>query len=119
MNAVWWLHGKASHSYTVTSAPLTQWVIITEAQVQQHAVTAVRCQVLMKYARTLVLYCTGYRVSSTNNCCTSQPNQWLKPNHVRQVPYLELERIDFTTAEKSMKCFYSQHEITAINVSSS
>ena len=38
--------------------------------------------------------------------CTSGPKQWLEPKGIKQVPYLELGSIDFTSANKSMEEFH-------------
>ena len=47
--------------------------------------------------------------------CTLGPNQWLEPKSIKQVPYLELGSIDFTSrsANQSMKKFHQdapEHE---------
>ena len=36
--------------------------------------------------------------------CTSKENTWILPTAVKDIPYLMLEDIDFTSAEKKMKC---------------
>ena len=103
--------GKVNHSYAVSSAPLSPWVIIRSSG----AVACGHCTCMAGMGETCshigaLLYWLEYRVRTREDSCTSQPNQWLEPKCVKQVPYLELEKIDFTTAEKSMNLFYGQHE---------
>ena len=109
----WLVIGKVNHSYAVSSAPLTPWVIIRNSG----AVACGHCTCMAGLGETCshigaLLYWLEYQVRTREDSCTSHSNQWLEPKCVRQVPYLELERIDFTTAEKSMKQFYAQDENT-------
>lgn len=51
-----------------------------------------------------LLYWTEYQVQRyTAVTSTSKPNEWLQPKTIKQVPFLRLEDIDFTSAECSMK----------------
>ena len=58
-----------------------------------------------------LLYWMEYKVrTQEEQSSTSGPNPWLEPKPVRQVPYLELGNIDFTSAEKTMKkCHFDIH----------
>lgn len=53
-----------------------------------------------------LLYWLEYHIRKREQSCTSGPNQWLEPKGVKQVPYLELGSIDFTSANKRMKEFH-------------
>ena len=56
-----------------------------------------------------LLYWTEYQVQRhTAVSSTSKPNEWLQPRTIKQVPFLRLEDIDFTSAECSMKKLYKQ-----------
>ena len=58
-----------------------------------------------------LLYWMKYKVrTQEEQSSTSGPNSWLEPKTVRQVLYLELHNIDFTSAEKTMKkCYFGIH----------
>ena len=68
-----------------------------------------------KHAPILVPCYTGWNTvyEKEEQSCTSGPNQWLEPKSIKQVPYLELGSIDFTSANQSMKKFHQdapEHE---------
>ena len=50
-----------------------------------------------------LLYWIEYQVQRhTAITSTSKPNEWLQPKTIKQIPFLRLEDIDFTSAESSM-----------------
>ena len=52
-----------------------------------------------------VLYWLETRVRiREQTTCTSMENQWMVPTAMKDIPYLMLDEIDFTTAKKKMKC---------------
>ena len=54
-----------------------------------------------------LLYWMEYQVRKREEeSSTSKSNIWLEPNITKEVPYMELERIDFTTAEKQMRSYH-------------
>ena len=54
-----------------------------------------------------LLYWLEYSIQKREEqSCTSGPNQWLEPKSIKQVPYMELGSIDFTSANRSMKKFH-------------
>lgn len=51
-----------------------------------------------------LLYWLEYTVCKREEIsCTSGVNQWIEPKCTKQIPYLELVNIDFTSAERTMK----------------
>ena len=41
----------------------------------------------------------GVRITDATTC-TQEKNKWLLPSHVREIPYLPVSEIDFTSAKK-------------------
>ena len=63
-----------------------------------------------------LLYWIEYQVHKySDTSSTSKTNLWIEPRTVKQVPYLRLEEINFTSAEQTLKdykqpsCYAVQH----------
>ena len=102
--------GKVNHSYAVSLTPLEPWVVIKSTG----EVICGHCTCMAGLGETCshigaLLYWTEYQVQRhTAVSSTSKPNEWLQPRTIKQVPFLRLEDIDFTSAECSMKKLYKQ-----------
>ena len=58
------------------------------------------------------------RVSSAKthgNFLTLKQNEWLEPTTIKQVPFLKLENINFTSAECSLKLYREQMRLKSDN----
>ena len=103
------LIGKVQHSYAVSSTPLHLWVIVKNSG----TVVCGHCSCMAGLGETCshigaLLYWVEYQVRKRDEeSCTSKPNTWLEPSITKEIPYLELERVDFTSAEKKMKLYQS------------
>ena len=97
--------GKVRHSYS-SKTPLRPWVIVRS----NGSVVSGHCTCMAGQGETCshvgaLLYWMEARVRIRENTpCTSQENKWLMPSSVKDIPYLMLKDIDFTSAEKKMKC---------------
>ena len=110
--------GKVNHSYALSTSPLQPWVVINNSG----TVICGHCTCMAGLGETCshvgaLLYWLEYHIRKREEqSCTSGPNQWLEPKTIKQVPYLELGSIDFTSASKSMKQFHnstSEHDPVA------
>lgn len=105
--------GNVNHSYAVSSTPLHPWVVIKSTG----EVICGHCTCMAGLAETCshigaLLYWTEYQVQrQTAVTSTSKPNEWLQPKTIKQVPFLRLEDIDFTSAESSMKLYREQMQL--------
>ena len=53
-----------------------------------------------------LLYWIEYAIQKRDEgSCTSRANKWTEPRTTKQVPYLQLDAIDFTSSEKRMKLY--------------
>ena len=97
--------GKVRHSYS-SKTPLRPWVIVRS----NGSVVSGHCTCMAGQGETCshvgaLLYWMEARVRIRENTpCTSRENKWLMPSAVKDIPYLMLKDIDFTSAEKKMKC---------------
>ena len=97
--------GKVNHSYSVSSTPLRPWLILRSSG----AVVCGHCVCMAGLGETCshvgaLLYWLEYTVRKREEIsCTSGVNQWIEPKCTKQIPYLELVNIDFTSAERTMK----------------
>ena len=96
--------GKVNHGYAVSSPPVEPWVVKTTGEV-----ICGHCTCMAGLGETCshvgaLLYWVEYQVQRhTAITSTSKPNEWLQPKTIKQVPFLRLEDIDFTSAESCMK----------------
>ena len=96
---------KVNHSYAISSPPVEPWVVIKTTG----EVTCGHCTCMAGLGKTCshvgaLLYWIEYQVQRhTAITSTSKPNEWLQPKITKQIPFLRLEDIDFTSAESSMK----------------
>ena len=106
-NEVCLIVGKVNHSYAMSSAPLNPWVIIKNSG----TVVCGHCTCMAGLGETCshigaLLYWIEYAVRKQDEgSCTSRANKWMEPRTTKQVPYLQLDTIDFTSSEKRMKLY--------------
>ena len=104
--------GKVNHSFSLSSPPLKPWVIINK----NGTVVCGHCTCMAGLGETCshvsaLLYWIEYKVRRRDEVSsTSKENKWLEPAAITNVPYLQLEDIDFTTAEKKMKSIHNPEE---------
>ena len=94
--------GKVRHSYAANKAPLRPWVVVGS----NGTVLVAHCTCMAGLAETCshvgaVLHWmeTAVRIRD-DMTCTSKENKWLMPRPVKDIPYLELRDIDFTTPKR-------------------
>ena len=92
----------------MSSAPLNPWVIIKNSD----TVVCGHCTCMAGLGETCshigaLLYWIEYAVwkRDEEGSCTSRANQWMEPHTTKQVPYLQVDAIDFTSSEKLMKLY--------------
>ena len=97
--------GKVRHSYSSSTAPLKPWALLK----LNGSVICGHCTCMAGQGETCshvgaILYWLETRVRvREQTACTSQENTWMAPTAMKDAPYLRLNEIDFTTAEKKMK----------------
>ena len=96
--------GKVRHSYSSSQTPLKPWVIIKSTG----SVICGHCTCMAGQGETCshigaMLYWLETQVRIREQMpCTSQANKWMVPTAVKDIPYLQLHEVDFTTADKKM-----------------
>ena len=94
--------GKVRHSYAASKPPLRPSVLVH----CNGMVLVAHCTSMAGLAETCshvgaVLHWVETAVRVRNDTpCTSKENKWLMPTPVKDVPYLELRNIDFTTPKR-------------------
>lgn len=88
------------HSYAASKAPLRPWVLVDS----NGTVLVAHCTCMAGLAETFshvgaVWVETAVRVRN-DTPSTSKENRWLMPTPVKDIPYLELCNIDFTTPKR-------------------
>lgn len=106
--------GKVRHSYAASKAPLRPWVLVDS----NGTVLVAHCTCMAGLAETCshvgaVLHWVETAVRVRNDTpCTSKENRWLMPTPVKDIPYLELRNIDFTTPKRQSTVLTNTSVIT-------
>ena len=107
--------GKVRHSYAANKAPVLPWVLVNF----DGTILVAHCTCMAGLAETCshvgaVLHWVETAVRIRNDTpCTSKDNKWLMPSPVKDIPYLELRDIDFTTPKCHSQALTSTHASTA------
>ena len=99
--------GKVNHSYAISTTPLLPWVVVRSsgAVACGHCTCMAGLSEMCSHVGALLFWLEFIVRKREEKSCTSGPNQWLEPKSIKQVPYLELINIDFTSAKsKYNKC---------------
>ena len=94
--------GQVRHSYAASKAPLQSWVIVHTSGV----VKVAHCTCMAGLAETCshvgaILHWVEANVRIRDEItCTSKENKWLIPAPVKEIPYLQLQDIDFTAPKR-------------------
>ena len=98
--------GRVRHSFAASKAPLRPWVLVGS----NGTVLVAHCTCMAGLAETCshvgaVLHWVETAVRIRDDTpCTSKENKWLMPTPVKDIPYLELRNIDFTTPKRQSTC---------------
>jgi len=107
--------GKVNHSYAVSTTPLQPWVIVRSSGVVVcgHCTCMAGLSEMCSHVGALLFWIEFIVRKREEKSCTSGPNQWLEPTSIKKVPYLELRRIEFTSAKKKyQQCTQKSVDIT-------
>lgn len=94
--------GKVRHSYSSSHTPLKPWVLVKS----NGSVICGHCTCMAGQGETcsrvgaILLWVETQVRKRDQTSCTSKENTWIMPKVVKDIPFLMLEEIDFSTAKK-------------------
>lgn len=102
---------QVNHSQRARDTPLRVWFLAEKCGtvIAAHCdCMAGLCEGCSHVGALLFAVEAGVRIRDATTC-TQEKNKWLLPSHVREIPYLPVSEMDFTSAKKKHALMVEKH----------